>query len=148
MFPATAPPHPADFDPFPAPPRTVRRGGFPAPPRPIDFWPCPAPPREKKPSLSIPGILASWQISHLDLPAKQTTSRKYPILDFAVFEVSSGRQSLPWGGSQGCDGRNSVLFRFPDRQRRELCVRQSTRCTRWFPGLWWDRQIVPHPGVS
>ena len=35
MFPAPAPPRPADFDPFPAPPRTVGRGGFPAPPRPV-----------------------------------------------------------------------------------------------------------------
>ena len=43
MFPVPAPPSPADFDPFPVPPRTVRKGGFPAPHRPIDFWPCPSP---------------------------------------------------------------------------------------------------------
>ena len=35
MFPAPAPPRPADFDPFPAPPRTVGKGGFPALPRPV-----------------------------------------------------------------------------------------------------------------
>ena len=35
MFPAPAPPRPADFDPFPAPPRTVGKGGFTAPPRPV-----------------------------------------------------------------------------------------------------------------
>ena len=35
MFPAPAPPRPADFDPFPAPPRTVGKGGFPAPSRPV-----------------------------------------------------------------------------------------------------------------
>ena len=40
-------PRPVDFYPFPAPPRTVERGGFPAPPRPVDFWPCLSPPREK-----------------------------------------------------------------------------------------------------
>ena len=34
MFPASAPPSSADFDPFPALPRTVGKGGFPAPPRP------------------------------------------------------------------------------------------------------------------
>ena len=94
---------------------------FPAPPRPLGFWPCPAPPCEKKSSLSIPTILASRQISHLDLPAKQRTSRKSPLLDFAVFEMSSGRQSLPWGGSQGCDGRNSVLFCFPDNGENYVC---------------------------
>ena len=32
MFPAPAPPRPADFDPSPAPPRTVGKGGLPAPP--------------------------------------------------------------------------------------------------------------------
>ena len=37
---APAPPHPADFDPSPAPPRIVGKGGFPAPPRPVDFLPC------------------------------------------------------------------------------------------------------------
>ena len=31
QFPALAPPSPADFDPFPAPPRAVEKGGFPAP---------------------------------------------------------------------------------------------------------------------
>ena len=31
MFPAPAPPGPADLDPFPAPPRTVGRGGVPRP---------------------------------------------------------------------------------------------------------------------
>ena len=36
MFPAPAPPSPADFDPFPAPPRTVGRGRFPAPPCPVE----------------------------------------------------------------------------------------------------------------
>ena len=75
----------------------------------------------KKSSLSIPTILASLQISHLDLPAKQRTSRKSPLLDFAVFEMSSGRQSLPWGGSQGCDGRNSVLFRDTDNGENYVC---------------------------
>ena len=35
MFPAPAPPSPAEFDTFPAPPRTVGRGGFPAPTRPV-----------------------------------------------------------------------------------------------------------------
>ena len=36
LFPA-APPHPADFDPYPAPPRTVGKGGFPAPPRLVSY---------------------------------------------------------------------------------------------------------------
>ena len=41
MFPAPAPPPPADFDPFPAPPRIVGKGGFPAPPRRILALPLP-----------------------------------------------------------------------------------------------------------
>ena len=57
MFPAPAPPSPADFDPFPAPPRTVGKGGIPSPVSPIDFWPSPSPPRpvKKIASPSIPG---------------------------------------------------------------------------------------------
>ena len=49
MFPAPAPPRPADFDPFPAPPRTVGKGGVPRPGPPHRFLakPFPAPPREK-----------------------------------------------------------------------------------------------------
>ena len=59
MFPAPAPPCPADLDPFPPPPRTVGRGGFPAPPHRFLALPLPAlpaPPREKIASPSIPGV--------------------------------------------------------------------------------------------
>ena len=44
MFPDPAHPRPADFDPFPAPPRIVGKGGFPALPRPVDFLPSLSPP--------------------------------------------------------------------------------------------------------
>ena len=56
MFPAPAPPRPADFDPFPAPPRTVGRGGVPrpAPPRRFLALPLPAPPRPVKKIASPP----------------------------------------------------------------------------------------------
>ena len=49
MFPAPAPPCPADFEPFPAQPRTVGRGVVPRPAVPHRFLalPLPAPPREK-----------------------------------------------------------------------------------------------------
>ena len=40
-------PSPADFDPFPALPRIVGKGGFPAPPCRFLTLPLPAPPREK-----------------------------------------------------------------------------------------------------
>ena len=58
-------PRPADFDPFPAPPRTVGKGGFPAPPRPIDFLPSPYPPcpaREKNSFPVHPWKIPVWRI--------------------------------------------------------------------------------------
>ena len=54
MFPAPAPPSPADFDPFPAPPCTVGKGGVPPPQIFGQAPPRPAPPREK---ISFPAHL-------------------------------------------------------------------------------------------
>ena len=65
IFPAPAPPCPADFDPFPAPTRTVGKGGFPAPARPIDFWPSPSLPREKNSFPVHPWSLSLWTVPAL-----------------------------------------------------------------------------------
>ena len=54
MFPAPAPPRPADFDPFPAPTRTVGKGGG-SPPRRFLALPLPAPPRPVK-KIASPSI--------------------------------------------------------------------------------------------
>ena len=63
MFPAPAPPHPADFDPFPAPPRIVGKGGFPALPCPVDFLPCLSPPRPVK-KIASPSIPGAWWLPY------------------------------------------------------------------------------------
>ena len=85
MFPAPAPPRPADFDPFPALPRTVGKGGFPAPPHRFLAFHFPALPRpvKKIASPSIPDGYIDDQIGQIT--SALTICRNPPPCESLVF---------------------------------------------------------------